>query len=567
MMIGSPGPGPERIFGDADVGVEPGIVQPARAAPGGLLGRIDRTPAAVLLAILLLGAAFLFYSPPRDAAELDVVPDSMELAIGGRRIAAGHGYTIVVDGREMPPRYPPWFSLVFEAPVFLVASDVGYGILPVTAMALVAIALAFHLGSAAAGAWGGSAAAVALASLPLLRRTAADVLTDVPCVALVLALMAIHVHLRRSDRREHAMFLLAGALGTLAFLMRPVSGAALLPLAVQALARPGWRRRAGSAAALALPFVLGVLAQLGWNARTFGDPLRSGFQHWCPVPYDYPDLVRSADYVAANASLIWDSKLPLLALGCAALAVATARAPAVRSEAGASARGLRVRSIVAMAEFAILASLPMLAFHLQYYSFRPRYLLPVFAVLLVLSGSLAGAWLERLRRRALVLALLVALAGTAVWKAGVPDRIPRRQDAVRSILAHTPEDAIVVSAIAPAYLEELANPRGTRTIVPLSRGVEYAARIVARTRVERPEPPPRNARDGRCPGLLAGGAEEAVHAVAIERIDELRAAIASGRRVFLDLTDVARSGTPEAADELARSFRVEPVEGRLSELK
>jgi hypothetical protein len=119
-------------------------------------------------------------------------------------------------------------------------------------------------------------------------------------------------------------------------------------------------------------------------------------------------------------------------------------------------------------------------------------------------------------------------------KLTAPEAVPRRRLAAERIRQFTPPNAMVISAIDPVYLGRLAAHGTARRIVPLSRNVEYASKLLAWKRVDNPQPPPVDWRDGRAPGLIRAGTPDAVSFVALEQLDAIAAAAAAGTPVFLD---------------------------------
>jgi hypothetical protein len=124
---------------------------------------------------------------------------------------------------------------------------------------------------------------------------------------------------------------------------------------------------------------------------------------------------------------------------------------------------------------------------------------------------------------------------------------------------HTPENAIVISAIDPVYLGRLAGSGSSRRIVPLSRNVEYAWVLLVRKRVDDPRLRLLKWDIGRAIALgrplIRPYAEEAVRFVASERMDELAKEVALGTPVFFESTFVDESEA-KAVAELHAHFKL-----------
>ena len=110
--------------------------------------RIGKTLALWILALLVMASAVVvLYRSPRSASDLATVPDSVEYAVAAHHLVTAGQYKIVVNGHDVPPRYPPWFSLFFVAPAYLLLGpEPGNAIFPVTMLGAIGILIAFCLG-------------------------------------------------------------------------------------------------------------------------------------------------------------------------------------------------------------------------------------------------------------------------------------------------------------------------------------------------------------------------------------------------------------------------------------
>jgi len=177
----------------------------------------------------------------------------------------------------------------------------------------------------------------------------------------------------------------------------------------------------------------------------------------------------------------------------------------------------------------------MTLFYLFYFFPHSRFFLSALVVSALLLGSVVGARIDRLPRGVLLVVLAALLGEAIVVRMHEPDSPPRRRLAADRINALTPGNAVIVSGIEPAYLEYLVARRSDRRVLPLSRGIEYANKLIAPRRLSpRVAPDPTCRDDPACPALLAAGAELAVPDVASERLDELEREVALGQPVFVD---------------------------------
>jgi hypothetical protein len=147
-------------------------------------------------------------------------------------------------------------------------------------------------------------------------------------------------------------------------------------------------------------------------------------------------------------------------------------------------------------------------------------------------GLLAGPRATSFLKWALPVILLLAIGE----RIAVPDPVPYRRLAADRIRSVTPSNALVISAIEPVYLERLAGRGSARRIVPISRNVEYASKVLVPKKVDLPDASKLNWRVSRNPALLRGGAQEAVQFVASEQLDAIVAQAAAGTPVYLEST-------------------------------
>src|SRR5437016_145710 len=97
----------------------------------------------ISLVLLLLLALTWLYRTPYQASELEVTPDSVEYALAPLQLLETGHYYIVLEGRPVPPRYPPWFSALIILPAYLVLGhEAGNAIVPITVLGVAGIGFA-----------------------------------------------------------------------------------------------------------------------------------------------------------------------------------------------------------------------------------------------------------------------------------------------------------------------------------------------------------------------------------------------------------------------------------------
>ncbi len=488
--------------------------------------------------ILILIAAVWLYRTPHTASNLEVPPDSVEYALAPLQFLETGRYEIVLEGRMLPSRYPPWFPVLVILPSYvLFGHDPGNAILPVTLLAVAGVGFAWAIGKRLGGVAGGILAGLALLFLPSYASWATQVMSDVPTTALMLGTCLLYLRLRTGPRLP-AIYFGAGLLIAVATLFRPVFGAMLFPFLLEIFRVRETRVR--NATALLLPIVAAVGLTLAYNAATFGSPLRNGYKYWAAIPMDYPSLIFSLSYFNENLWFIAGTLLPLYVVVCiAAWLVVRTREPA----AFASSRAMFRDALT----FVILTTGPMLLFHLFYFFPSQRFHIPMFAGAAVIAGGLLGLLFSARTTSLLKLVLPVILLLAVGARIAVPEPVPHRRLAADRVRAITPANALVISAIDPVYMERLAGHGSSRRIVPISRNVEYASKLLVPKRVDLPDASKLNWRNSRNNELLRGGAQEAVQFVASEQLEAIATQAAAGTPVFLDTTFVG-----DEADVLSR---------------
>src|SRR6185295_15308640 len=91
------------------------------------------------------------------------------------------GYRPSVDGRAIVPIYPPGYSLLMAAALWLFGEGSQYLVVP--AMSAITIVAVFLLGRQIAGRWVGMAAAVMLIASPVFLFQTCVPMSDVPATA------------------------------------------------------------------------------------------------------------------------------------------------------------------------------------------------------------------------------------------------------------------------------------------------------------------------------------------------------------------------------------------------
>ncbi|MFN2622828.1 MAG: ArnT family glycosyltransferase [Chthoniobacterales bacterium] len=487
---------------------------PNRFSLSGLLSRYQ-------LVLLLLIAAIWMARSPYSSSNLEVPPDSVEYALAPAQLLEIGHYQIVAEGRGLPPRYPPWFSVVVILPVYvLLGAEPGNAIFGITIFAVGGVGIAWAIGRKISGGAGGILAALGLLAVPSYSAWSTQVMSDVPCAVLVLAGCWLFLQIRaRAESDQLSLFWAAGFLIALATLFRPVSAAMLLPLAVAALVPWRFRRALARSTALLVPMFGAAAIGFAYNKATFGSPFRSGYDFWSWTGSTRLETFFSISSVGPNCRMLFGTAFPILLGICVATDI-------VLRGTRPSARNNVVPRLRDLIFFVAGAGIPILVFYLFYSYPSDRFFLPILAGVAVIAGSLLGLLIDQGYQRTIGVLLVGLILLVTCARIVVPEPIPQRRIAADRIRQNTPADAIIISTIDPVFLEQRVARGSERRIMPLSRDVEYARAVY---------PPTQNSK----PRYI-------IQFVATEQIQELVAEARRGRRLFLDATGMEK----ENADAL-----------------
>jgi len=505
----------------------------------------NRTRTALALTLLLVVSFIALFEPPFTASDLTIAPDSVEYSTAAWRLVYEGRYVVTINGTAYPPRYPPGFALLTLAPVYQVlGQDPGNGIYGILFWSLVGVAAAFAIGRRLGGMPSGLLAGAAVLLLPDYQKYSQMIMSDATCTAMTLVLLLAYLRLASAPHNWRG-WLAAGVISVLAASIRPTALSATLPFLLLALHTSPRRRSLSNGVLFFLPILLFAASQMLYNFRVFGSPFRSGYQFWCPVPYDYLHLTFGISHVGFNAEAARQSGLFIL-LAIVTIMFLVLRRSAQTDDAYSVARNDSLR-------FILLTAAPLTLFHLLYFYPESRFFLPATGLFAAVAGAMLGTLLQRISDRSAMIAAAAALVLVVFLAFLRPATNPTRRHAVDLFDNTLPRSALLISNIDPVYLDFFLNRNAERVILPLSRHVEYASKIVAPTKVRAPEPPPTHAFDHRCPGIRNGGGHDVLAAAASEPegLDLIDAALTAGTSVFLDVTHI--SWTQQSAVENLQS--------------
>ncbi len=498
--------------------------------------RVDRWTAALIFAL----AAALLFPSAEHAALLRTSPDSVEYALGAERLLALGSYSIPLGGWAFPPRYPLGFPLLVVVPSVLVA---GSGVYGVWLCAALSAAAAYLVGARLLSRAAGFMATGLLLALPLHVAASQEVLSTAPAGAFLLLALLCSVS---SAEARSARWIGAGLSVMAAAACRPLSVVFLIPALV------AWRRDSAKNVRGLLWIVApsaALAAFMAWyNWTVFGSPLRSGYSFWCPVPYDYPQLLLSMGYLVDNFLALTKSGAAFV-FPLALLAIAS---PALAKDSR--------RKSLAVERAAAVAAAIATTFHLLYFWPWGAYFEPFAAALAPVAGAGAALVASRVSQRAVprLTTAVLGLGVIAAWgNAHKPEA--RSTDGLAQLrqLQSVAQDlasrgsVTVVTARNPALVEALTGARA----LPASRRVEYASKLVAPRRLRLDSLAGVTPTDHRLPALRAAGALEAFPETATDSAGPVARLLEQGQPVIVDAASLA----PEDSQKIRSEWTVDEV--------
>ena len=489
--------------------------------------RLDSSSWLALILILSISLT-LFYRSPADGSTLGI-SDALEYSIGAERLAFHGSYTLPLNGNLLPPRFYPWFSLFVLSPFYILFGEElgngGYGIL---IFSLIGTLGTFLLGFKIGRFWGAVGSSFLFLLLPGVRYFGREMVTDLPFSVIGVFLSVLYLSIVVEKERECTLpYLASGILIAFSIALRPIGVCYLIPFFVALMV----------SREMVLLKVFGLLIppatiiglNLVYNLKTFGSYLRTGYNYWAPVPYDYPELLFSIRYLPANLETLSGAILPLIILiSYPVLGKVLER----KGVDGAINTLYLLRSI----RFLVLFSSPIFIFHGLYFYSTERFFLPFEVILNALAGALLFAFVGGLKdRRNFVLSGLVLLTGIGLWWV-IPSKssISNDREVVRELNKILPSGGVVISGINPLYLEYFLRRDGMVKILPISRRVEYASKVLSKNKIEGLSPAPEGPFDHRALGLLSRDVVEVYPEVAILNPEAYLTPLREGQEVVLD---------------------------------
>jgi hypothetical protein len=494
------------------------------------------------MALIIASTLILCFKSPYSASDMEIVPDSVEYCSGAYNILTHGAYRIDIGTESLPPRYPPWFSLFFILPAYVIAPfSFGAPIIVILLMALFAVYTAYRIGTTVSFTAGGVLAAAFLLFLPVFRQSATEIMTDIPCTALCLAAAAIY--LRLPARSSAFYFLLAGLTCSAAAGLRPLTIFMCLPfLAHLVMTRPAGLVK--KTACLFLPLLPVISATMLYNRITFGSFFRNGYNYWCAVPYDYPALTFSLEFASMNLAVLLLNTMFILPVFLILLLLLFKKNEDLLNQQNSRA------AISRLLIFLLIGTGPLTLAHIFYFFPEPRFFLPPLAIIAAGTGAMAGSITSTKGRSKAVFFAVILLLASILIRVNTDPKVPTRRNMVEEIRKAVPDHAVLISAIDPAYLSLMLKDRAIQ-FLPVSRTVEYASKVMSPTKLLDPDPYPAHCLEHRAEAVLKAGIDP-VKATADEMMDTIELQIKQDRVFVLETGHITELEYPAVEKLLTR---------------
>lgn len=489
--------------------------------------------------LIVLSIIVLFISP-YYASNLSITPDSVEYSISAHNFVFEGLCEISYCNEWFPLRYPPWFSLFILAPSFYIfGSEIGNAIIPIFFLGTLGIIFAYLIGYIISNQLGGVLSALILLSLPIYQDYSKLIMTDIPNTTFILGAALVFIKIDAKKKSKVKYLFIAGLLCACSAALRPATYSVILPfLIILLIAKEPLRRKIVNILILLAPGALVVIATAYYNKLTFGSPMRNGYHFWCPIPYDYLDLVFSSSNICRNIRVIFSSWVPFLGIIYLCSFFIREKYAKINFQKGHQSKKLMI--------FTLISSIPIIFFHLLYFYSELRFFLPVMVLLVIITASELSKWLSPAYIKPKIIFSIMALflLSIIIYKIFYPNNYaPYKRLVGEEINEVTPGNAIIISSIDPIYLNFITrhSKKNQRVIIPTSRKVEYASKLIAPTPLKKLSPPPQNSFDHRNSRLVDAGAIEVIPLVANENIGEIIELAKQGIPVFIDTSHVTKS--------------------------
>ncbi len=328
----------------------------------------------LVVAGLLVLAAFFIYLPAELGAAMTIPPDSTEYSICLANFLEHGRFGFTLNGEWYPSRYTPWFSLFFLSPAYLLS---GGNVLcmhwAVLGFALVLLTVLWRMGRICGLGKLSIMPPVILMFIPDFVFYSRIAMTEIPYAALVAIAALVFVRFASQDRLSLSACFYGGLIVAWAFVARSTGFALAVPFGVVIIFKRGmgWKRKIAMLFSIGLPVAAAQLISMGFNWREFGTPFRSGYHYWNAVPNDFPGLMFNWKYVISNIEYLLSEPIIRMTIAFLCLPLAFAlRAIATKNAA-------RHRAFLMLTGYVFVHLLALSCLYVGYHWPDTRFFLPI----------------------------------------------------------------------------------------------------------------------------------------------------------------------------------------------
>lgn len=254
------------------------LLTPVRSLTGSL-----RLLSWIGLALLVLGAALIYYYPSHDGADLIPDPDATEYAVVALNLLHGKGLTFTVNGALYPSRYPFGFSLILSAFYLVSGQFLGHAIYVVYLSAIGSVVVVYLLMRKLTGPGPALFAGATIFTSVLFRNWSQSVLSDHTSVLLFCLLSLCTYYLFAKKTLRILLAIAYVIVCTLMIWLRFID--IVIVFANMALLGYAIKRKyidIRYTIPIVVALAAGLIPTFIYNAITFGGITETGYSYWVP---------------------------------------------------------------------------------------------------------------------------------------------------------------------------------------------------------------------------------------------------------------------------------------------
>lgn len=437
--------------------------------------------------VVLASAAFLIYLPSELGSALTIPPDSSEYSICLANLFEHGRFGFTLNGEWYPSRYAPWFSLLCLTPAYLLSGgDVLCMHWAILAFALLLLVAIWKMGSLCGMGRLAILPPILLMFVPDFLFYCRIAMTEIPYVTLFVILALVFVKFANHAQPSIGFCLCAGLLVAWSGLVRPTGFAIAIPFGIVVLVKhtPRWKRKLVLLLALGIPIVVAQFANLGYNWVVFGSPFRSGYNYWCAVPLDFPNLAFNLRYVVPFVEYYLD--MPIVQITMFFLFI-----PLMLSVYAIAKKDFTThRTLLPLVGYVVVHFLVLMCLYLGYYWADTRFFLSITISSVLLFFVAINAMMSKFGFALRTMLMLVVFALCLAAVINIPTRY-LSMSARRSVWlaeaqitgAVLPSNAIVIHQGDPNVLDYFGFKDNKLVLFPLRREFNYVKYMTSPKRI------------------------------------------------------------------------------------